>query len=102
MLIKLCQTTEVSEGKPVAVNVADLPPLAVYQIGDDYFVTDNMCTHGNAMLSDGYQEGGIIECPFHGGSFDIRTGAPKAFPCQVAVTIYPVVIENGHIAIKAP
>jgi len=102
MLIKLCETAEVAEGKPVGVNPEGLPPLAVYQVGEEYFVTDNLCTHGNAMLSDGYQEGGIIECPFHGGSFDIRTGEPTAFPCQKAVTVYRVAVQDGHIAIEAP
>lgn len=102
MLVKICQASDVAEGKPVAANAPGLPQLAVYQIGDEYFVTDNLCTHGNAMLSDGYQEGGIIECPFHGGSFDIRTGAPTAFPCQKAITTYRVEVHDGQISIEAP
>ncbi len=102
MSIKLCKTEEVAEGKPFAVSVEGMPMLAVYQIGAEYFVTDNLCTHGNAMLTDGYQEGAIIECPFHGGSFDIRTGEPTAFPCQKAVVTYPVMVEDGHISIQPP
>ena len=54
------------------------------------------------MLTDGYQEGEIIECPVHGGRCDIRTGAPNAFPSQIAIATYSAVIEDSHIAIESP
>lgn len=97
--LRLCEVASVKEGEPVGVFIEGMPALAVYNVDGDIFVTDNTCTHGNAMLTDGYQDGGIVECPFHGGSFDIRTGAPKAFPCQVAVKTYTVVIEDGWVNI---
>ncbi|KDA01164.1 MAG: (2Fe-2S)-binding protein [Hyphomonas sp. BRH_c22] len=97
--VRLCPVADVKDGEPVGVFLDDLPALAVYNVNGDIFVTDNMCTHGNAMLTDGYQDGGIIECPFHGGSFDIATGAAKAFPCQVPVKTYAVAIEDGWVCI---
>ncbi|MGN5477172.1 Rieske 2Fe-2S domain-containing protein [Cupriavidus basilensis] len=45
-----------------------------YRSDDQYFVTDNVCTHRYALLSDGYLEDGCIECPLHQARFDIRTG----------------------------
>ncbi|KAJ8136835.1 hypothetical protein OY671_009952, partial [Metschnikowia pulcherrima] len=45
---------EVKEGEPVAAHVAGSPPFAVYDVGGTYYVTDNICTHGNAMSTDGY------------------------------------------------
>lgn len=95
--ILLCKTDEVSDGAPLNVNVEGFPSLAVYEFEGDYFATDNLCTHGNAMLTDGYQEGEEIECPFHGGAFNIKTGEPTAFPCQVAIKSYPVAVENNEI-----
>ena len=100
--LRLCQVAEVKEGEPVGVFLEQMPALAVYNVDGEVFVTDNLCTHGNAMLTDGYQDGGIIECPFHGGSFDIVTGAAKAFPCQVAIRTYPVSIEDGWVTIDQP
>ena len=97
--VRLCPVADVKNGEPVGVFLEQLPALAVYNVDGDIFVTDNMCTHGNAMLTDGYQDGGIIECPFHGGSFDIATGAAKAFPCQVAIKTYPVTIEDEWVCI---
>lgn len=100
--IRLCEVASVEEGEPVGVFIEGMPALAVYNVDGEIFVTDNTCTHGNALLTDGYQDDGIVECPFHGGSFDIRTGAPKAFPCQIALKTYPVVIEDGWVTILKP
>ena len=100
--VRLCPVADVKDGEPVGVFLEQLPALAVYNVDGDIFVTDNMCTHGNAMLTDGYQDGGIIECPFHGGSFDIATGAAKAFPRQVPVKTYPVTIDDEWVCIDQP
>ncbi len=98
--VRLCSTDEVVDGEPFAVEIEGLPALAVYDVEGDYFVTDNLCTHGNALLTDGYQEGDEIECPFHGGAFSIKTGEPSAFPCQVAIKTYPAIVENGEVFIE--
>ena len=54
---------------------------------------------GMAWMTDGYQEGFDIECPFHGGRFDLRSGEPTAFPCVVPLKVYPVTIEDGQVCI---
>ena len=100
-VVRLCQAADVVEGAPVAVDIQRLPPLVVYQVDSDYYVTDNRCTHGNGMLSEGFQDGSRIECPFHGGAFDIRSGEAVMFPCQKPVRTYPVSIVDGWIAIPA-
>ncbi len=100
-LLKLVRTSEVLEGSPVAVKRDGLPPLAVYRVGDELFVTNNICTHGHALLTEGYQEGNTIECPFHGGAFDIRTGQPTEFPCVVPLQTYDAVIADDHVCVTA-
>ncbi|WP_374527007.1 non-heme iron oxygenase ferredoxin subunit [Novosphingobium sp.] len=100
--VRLCPATDVEEGAPVAIDLDGFPSLAVYEIDGDYFVTDNQCTHGNGLLSEGFQDGGQIECPFHGGAFNIRTGEAMVFPCQTPVRTYPVEIEDGWITIASP
>ncbi len=48
--------------------------VAVFKVGDRYYVIDDHCTHGPGLLSEGEQDGDIIECNFHNGAFNIRTG----------------------------
>jgi ethylbenzene dioxygenase ferredoxin component len=96
----VARISEVNEGSPLSVTIDGLPPLAVYQIRDRFFVTDNLCTHGHALLTDGYQDGAQIECPFHGGSFDIETGTATRFPCQISLKTYDVTIDGQSIYIN--
>jgi ethylbenzene dioxygenase ferredoxin subunit len=97
--IDLVEVGAVIEGSPVEVNPSGLPSLVVYRIGDDFFVTDNQCTHGNAMLCDGFQEGDTIICPYHDGGFDIKTGMPIAAPCTIPLQTYQTTVESGRIYI---
>ncbi len=100
-LVILCKTEEVVEGAPLAITADGFPPLAVYLHEGAYYVTDNTCTHGMALLTDGYQDGHEIECPFHGGAFDITNGEAVSFPCQIPLKIYTVTLKNGIICVPA-
>jgi ethylbenzene dioxygenase ferredoxin subunit len=97
--VRLCLTAAVKEGQPLPINSPGLPSLGVYLVGDDFYVIDNLCTHGKALLTDGYQEGRTIECPLHAGMFDICTGEAIAYPCQISIRTYPVTIEDGWVCI---
>ena len=98
-LVTLCKMDEVEEGTPLAANADGFPPLGVYLHEGTYHVTDNTCTHGMAMLTDGYQDGHEIECPFHGGAFDITNGEAISFPCQIPLKTYTVTLENGNVCV---
>ena len=54
--------------------------VAVYLVDGTVYATANRCTHGDASLCEGFLEGYEIECPFHQGRFDVRTGAATAPP----------------------
>ena len=75
-------------------------PVCLYKLDGDVFATHDICTHGNANLSEGFVVEGQIECPFHQGMFDIRTGEATAAPCNVAIKIYPAKVENGTVWLK--
>lgn len=98
--IKICRTSDVTEGEPLLVDEGDLT-LAVYTADGEFYVTDAICTHGMAALTDGYQENFVIECPLHGGSFDIRSGEPLTAPCEIALKTYPVTVDGEWILVTA-
>jgi nitrite reductase/ring-hydroxylating ferredoxin subunit len=96
--IKLCSTDEVAPGSAIRVEAADLV-LAVFNVGGQFYVTDDNCTHGPGSLSEGYIEDDIVECNFHNGQFNIRTGEVVSPPCMVPVRTYPTVVEDGSVYI---
>jgi len=97
--VDLCATEDVEEGSVIRVEAGDLT-LAVYRVEGDFYVTDDHCTHGPGSLSEGYLEGYEIECNFHQGSFDIRTGGVTKPPCMVPIKTYTVVVADGRVMIE--
>jgi nitrite reductase/ring-hydroxylating ferredoxin subunit len=73
----------------------------VFAAGDLYYVIADRCTHGPGLLSDGYLDGCDIECPFHQGRFDIRTGVPTAPPCEEPMQVWAPIIKDDAIYIDA-
>lgn len=98
MRIELCKAAEVKPGTAVKVEAGGLE-YAVFHIDGDYYVTDDQCTHGPGSLSEGVIEDDIVECNFHQGQFNIKTGLPVLPPCIVPVKIYTVTVEDGKVFI---
>lgn len=73
--------------------------VAIYNLGGTFHATENICTHAMARLSDGYLDGDTIECPLHGGRFDVRTGAALTPPACTAVRVFPVRLDDGDILV---
>jgi len=98
---RVCSVADVESGAMISVDIEGLPRLAVYRVGEEFYCTQDMCTHGAASLSDeGDLNGYIIECTWHDGKFDVRTGAPCALPCTEALRTFPVSIEGGEVYIE--
>jgi p-cumate 2,3-dioxygenase ferredoxin subunit len=100
--VRLCAVDDIETGEMLQVSAPGLPSLAVYRVGDEeFYCTQDLCTHGNASLSDeGDLQGHIIECSWHEGKFDIRTGQPCALPCTEALKTFPVTLADGDVFIE--
>lgn len=96
----VCDAAAVAEGEILRAETEGAPPLAVYKLDGDYFVTADTCTHGEASLSEGFVEGDAVECPWHNGKFCIRTGAALDFPATVALQTWPVTLVDGKVCIR--
>jgi nitrite reductase/ring-hydroxylating ferredoxin subunit len=97
--IELCSTDEVAPGGALKVEVDDLT-LAVFNVGGAFYVTDDLCTHGPGSLSEGYIEDDVVECNFHNGQFNIRTGEVVSPPCMVPIKTYPALVVDGKVTIE--
>ena len=79
MKIPLCPASVVANGCSLKVECEGLT-LCVFNLDGRFYVTDDACTHGPGSLSEGAILDDIVECDFHGGAFNIRTGAVEAPP----------------------
>jgi naphthalene 1,2-dioxygenase system ferredoxin subunit len=73
--------------------------VAIYTVGGAVYATDNICTHGQARLCDGFLDGHEIECPLHQGKFDVRDGRPLCEPVAQALRSYPIRVEAGRVLV---
>jgi nitrite reductase/ring-hydroxylating ferredoxin subunit len=97
--LELCSAADVAPGTALKVEIEDLA-LAVFNVGGEFFVTDDACTHGPGSLSEGYVEDDVVECNFHNGQFNIRTGEVVSPPCMVPVKTYPAMVIDGKVTIE--
>ena len=97
--VELCKADQVAAGTALRVEAAGLT-VAVFNVDGQFYVTDDACTHGPGSLSEGYIDGHTIECDFHNGVFDLRTGAVVEPPCFIPVRTYKVVVEGNDVLIE--
>jgi naphthalene 1,2-dioxygenase system ferredoxin subunit len=70
--------------------VIDGVQIGLFMVNAEIYAIDDICSHGNARLSEGELEGFEVECPLHAGLFDIRSGKALTPPVTRDVRSYPV------------
>lgn len=102
-LIKLCDASSLAEGEQTTVRIAGVGALAVYNVDGAFYVTDDSCTHMQASLGEeGFLEGHVIQCTWHNGKFDVRTGEVLGPPCPKPLKTHPVIVQDGVVYISSP
>ncbi len=95
-LVDVCAVADVTPDVPVKADI-DGVDVAVFEVDGQYFVTQDLCTHGPGSLAEGYVEGDEVECPFHQGKFSIVTGQPTAAPCNIPLKIWQTVVRGDRV-----
>lgn len=97
--VRVASTDEIPAGEGKYFDV-DGEPIAIFHVGDQYYATQDVCTHEEASLSEGELEGDVVECPMHGAQFNVRTGAVLSLPAVVKLQTYPVRIVGNDIEVE--
>ena len=97
-LVKVADSTDIPAGGKIVVEI-DGTEIAVFNVDNEqYYAVEDICSHdggplGEGELIDTYQ----VECPRHGGRFDIRTGQALIMPAFEPIEAFPVTVQNGSI-----
>ncbi len=106
-------TTTDEEGfAPVAL-LSELPPgrskrvylgteaVALFNVDGTFYAVSDRCTHGRASLSEGTVDTQtcMLECPWHGGRFDLTTGIPAGGPPVVPIKTFRVKLRGDQILV---
>ncbi|MHB8220282.1 MAG: non-heme iron oxygenase ferredoxin subunit [Acidimicrobiales bacterium] len=101
--VVLCQRDDLDPGE---ARRFDGPTyrIALARVGDEFFAVGDRCSHENYSLSDGevWADECEIECPQHGSTFSLRTGAACTLPATQPVPVYAVVVEGDDVVVTLP
>ena len=96
---RVVEASRVTDGNPFGTTI-DGTPVGIFRVDDRIFAINNVCTHAFALLTNGFQEGCLVECPLHAGFFDIRTGKAQGTPVEKDVAVYDAKVEDGFILVR--
>ncbi|HWC83009.1 MAG TPA: non-heme iron oxygenase ferredoxin subunit [Pseudonocardiaceae bacterium] len=100
---RVCALSDLDDGKPLAVEVGEVPVVLVRE-GETVHALRDECTHAELPLSDGEVTRKGIECFLHGSCFDLRTGKPSSLPATEPVDVYAVSVvdDEVHVDVSGP
>ena len=71
--------------------------IVLARIERGHVAFDDRCTHKGGPLSDGTLACGVVQCPWHGSQFDVRSGAVAQGPAEASIETYHVVERDGRV-----
>ena len=94
----VCKTSDIKPGQLKAIEVDGII-VTVANVDGTFYAFSDECTHGGCSLSQGDLWGTVINCPCHGGQFEMTTGEAIGGPVFDPITVYPVVVNGDELRI---
>ncbi len=91
----------VSDFTPGAGKMVDVSGrhVAIFRLGDDFYAIDNLCLHRGGPLCEGHIDNGVVTCPWHGWSYEIKTGTMVQDP-KIGVSRHEVRIDGDEVSVR--
>ncbi len=100
--VKVATTAEIPPGEMAIVDL-DGQEIVLANLGHGEFVAfQNECPHRGGPLGEGLLDGTAVECPFHAGRFDVRTGEVLSPPPSAPIQTYRVRVEGDDVMVARP
>jgi NAD(P)H-dependent nitrite reductase small subunit len=93
----VAKTDEIPENSGKTIDL-DGMPVAVFNVGGEFFAIHDTCPHAGGPLGEGELEGCVVTCPWHSWSFNVKTGECLTLPTS-DVECYKVRVENEEVQI---
>lgn len=92
---KVAEVDELANGQTTTVT-AESTNIALSRVGDEYGALDHACPHQGGPLGDGTVKDGCLQCPWHGWSFDAKTGEGE----KGNVASFPVEVRDDGVYVE--
>jgi nitrite reductase/ring-hydroxylating ferredoxin subunit len=99
--VTVAKTRDVPEGQLLGATMDDVQVL-VANLDGRYLAVGDVCPHAGCLLSEGWIEGGAVQCSCHWSMFDLKTGEVVQPPAEEPVPTYQVRVEGDEILVARP
>ena len=97
--VRVARASEVPPGEMKIVEVNDTE-VVLANIDGKIVCFSNECTHRQGPMGEGILlEGGVVECPFHGGQFNATTGEVVGPPPDEPLPTYEVQVDGDDVSV---
>lgn len=96
--VRVASLSDLPAGQMLAIEV-DGEDIVLANVYGKVFAFSNLCPHAGGLLVEGTLDGHRVECPFHGGSFNVRTGEVIDPPPEEAIATYEVQLDGDDIKV---
>jgi 3-phenylpropionate/trans-cinnamate dioxygenase ferredoxin subunit/naphthalene 1,2-dioxygenase system ferredoxin subunit len=93
--------SDLREGETTCATVGGRD-VALFKVSGRVYCLDNACTHMGGPLCEGIVDDLVVECPWHGSRFDVRTGQVVGPPARTPVRSYRATLEGGRVWVELP
>ena len=92
---RVLRADELRDGELIPVEIDGRPVVLVRHRGE-FFAVQNNCSHKDFPLSEaGFDpRDEVLVCAWHGGCFDVRSGAAVVLPATEPVETFPVRLSS--------
>ncbi|SRR5882672_7487440 len=98
-LIKIAAKSDLPARDKVKEIFANGRFMCVANVNGEIYVMDNVCPHWGGPLGQGAIQNGKLVCPWHGWTFDPKTGeTPRK--ANTRVSVHKVLIEGEDVFVE--
>jgi nitrite reductase/ring-hydroxylating ferredoxin subunit len=98
MEVKVALKADLPIGKMMGIENSG-QKIVVANVSGAYYAVGNICTHRGCKLSEGTLNGEKVQCPCHGSTFDITTGAVIKGPASNPERSFKVRVDGDAILV---
>ncbi|HEX5412033.1 MAG TPA: Rieske 2Fe-2S domain-containing protein [Terriglobia bacterium] len=96
-LIQVATVADLPEGAVRHIVIHD-KPMALCKVEGQFFAVNAVCPHMGGPLASGRLNGCLLTCPWHGWTYDVRTGLPD-HPGGHSISTYEVRVEGQDVLV---
>jgi nitrite reductase/ring-hydroxylating ferredoxin subunit len=94
------KAAKASELKPGDARVVELngKSYALFHTDGKFYCMDNTCVHRGGPLGEGFLDGTVVTCPWHGWQYDVTNGKCRNNPA-VTMATFEVKVEGDDVLV---